>query len=58
MSLPPTGPTRRTLILAVGAGGIAAALGAPRLARAEPEAAPAQDTASEERPHRTLLGLI
>jgi hypothetical protein len=55
MSPPPNGPRRRTLILAAGAIGAMAGLGTPRPARAE--TAPAQETA-EERPHRTLLGLI
>ena len=58
MSTSATGPSRRTLLLAAGAGGLLAALGAPRPARAEPEPAPAQEPAPEERPHRTILGLI
>jgi hypothetical protein len=58
MSPPPTGPTRRTLILGAGAVSILAGLGAARPASAEPEAAPAQEPAPQERPHRTLLGLI
>lgn len=57
MSPPTTGLSRRTLILTAGASGIVAALGAPRPARAEPQA-PAQEAAPEERPHLTLLGLI
>jgi hypothetical protein len=56
MSPPPNGPSRRTLILAAGAIGVMAGLGTPRPVRAEP--APAQETAPDERPHRTLLGLI
>ena len=56
MTSPPTGLTRRTLVLAAGAVGVLTGLGAPRPARAEPEAA--QEPASQERPHRTLLGLI
>jgi hypothetical protein len=58
MSPLPTGPARRTLILGAGALCVLAGLGAPRPASAEPEAAPAQEPAPQERPHRTLLGLI
>ncbi|MFG3340702.1 hypothetical protein [Glycomyces sp. NPDC048151] len=58
MTSPPTGPSRRTLLLAAGAVGVLTGLGAPRAASAEPEAPSAQETAPQERPHRTLLGLI
>lgn len=57
MSPRQTGLGRRTLILTAGAVGILAGLGAPRPARAEPSA-PAQEPAPQDRPHRTLLGLI
>lgn len=57
MSPRQTGLGRRTLILTAGAVGILAGLGAPRPARAEPPA-PAQEPAPQDRPHRTLLGLI
>ncbi|WP_158630234.1 hypothetical protein [Glycomyces terrestris] len=58
MSPSPAGAGRRTLLLAAGAAAVLAGLGAPRPARAEPPAAPAQEAAAEDRPHRTLLGVI
>lgn len=58
MNPPSNGLGRRTLLLAAGAIGVLAALGSPRPAGAEPEGAPAQGAAPEERPHRTLIGLI
>lgn len=54
----PAGPSRRAVILTGGALGILAALGALRPARADAAAAPTRATAAEERPHRTLLGVL
>lgn len=60
----PAGPSRRAVILTGGALGILAGLGAFRPARADaaaavataPSAAPS--AALDERPHRTLLGVL
>ncbi|MEU5870775.1 hypothetical protein AB0A73_04355 [Glycomyces sp. NPDC047369] len=58
MTAAPTGPGRRTLLLSLGAAFVVAGVGAPRPAAAEPATASAQEAAPEDRPHRTLLGLI
>lgn len=58
MSTPSSGLSRRALILAAGACGALSVLGTAPPARAEQDEAAAQEALPQERPHRTLLGLI
>ncbi|MEU5156386.1 hypothetical protein [Glycomyces sp. NPDC021274] len=58
MSTPSPSLSRRALILAAGVGVALSVLGTAQPARAEQEAASAQEALPQERPHRTLLGLI
>lgn len=54
----PSGPTRRAVILTGGALGVLAGLGILRPARAEAVPAAPASAAANERPHRTLLGVL